>query len=97
MFQRLPERSRIPLSTLRFEEVIDPELFNHMFLADVAPLSEDSLRNLEAMLDQDMNSQSNSSQSRVRFDSLGFKKPLNPEQSMTGLMSERKERSSLLS
>lgn len=97
-FVRQTSRERIPLSNLRFEEVVEPELFSQLFPIDVSPLSEDSLRNLEAMLDQESNAPSHSSHGHIRIDSLGFKKPANPTYGgMIGLMSERKERSSLLS
>jgi hypothetical protein len=50
------------------------------------------------MLDQESNAPSHSSHGHIRIDSLGFKKPANPTYGgMIGLMSERKERSSLLS
>jgi len=49
------------------------------------------------MLDQDSNVKPPSLHNHIRVDSLGFKKPLNSAQGMIGLMSERKERPSLLS
>lgn len=89
-FQRQHQGARIPLSTLRFEEVVEPDMFNQVFLADVSPLSEDSLRGLEAMLDIDTSSQT-PSEKRMCVDSLGFRRPYDPQD-----MSERKDRPSLL-
>jgi len=45
MFQRRQDRKRVPLSTLRFEEVVDPDMLQ-LFPVDVSPLSSDSLRKL---------------------------------------------------
>jgi hypothetical protein len=60
-------------------------------------ISEESLLNLEALLEQDTESQPNPGNGNLRIDNLGFKKPMNRGLNMTGLMSEKKERKSMLS
>ena len=88
--QRDQGRDRVPLGTLHLTELEEPDLFGQVFLADVSPLSEDSLHNLEAMLDQEGTQQFDPACQHLRIDSLGFRRPSNPASGLTGLMSERK-------